>query len=271
MTKTRRTTALLGAVLATAAVAAPAADAAGKGQLDPAIYDAEIPAGVVEHGVVSLDITGSPAPQDDLTEYWATNTRWRSITRDKSDGTLLREAWGDEHGTTYFTHKQRPQPNLKVPKGAPRPEDMPKLMATKHRSTPPLAGWTPAYNRNLVTKGLLSPLSPVTIAGIAGTLYVVPQDRKTTDPDKVGQDWVTDDTSGRTEIALENGTFAPLVRQTSRPNNGEYGTFVQREELVSRERITDDSALREKLSYAAKRKKIKAFKAKIAAAKKRSR
>ena len=216
--------------------------------------------------VVGVTITGSPAPIDDTTEYWATNTRWRSITKDTSDGTLLREAWGDESGTTYFTHQRRPQPGLKVPKGAPRPEDMPKLIVTKGRSTPPLAGWTPAYNRKLVAKGLLSPLSPVTIAGLSGTLYVVPQEQKSTDPGATGEKWVTDDTGSRTEIALENDTFAPLARQTSKEHNGEYGTFVQREELVSRERTADASTLRAKLSSAAKQRKIKAFKAKIAKA-----
>lgn len=267
MSTNRTTTALLGVVLA-AAVAAPAS-AAGP-QIDPAIYDAEIPAGLVEHGVVDTTITGSPAPLDDRTEYWASGDRWRSITKDRSDGTLLREAWGDATRTTYFTHARRPQPGVRAPKGAPSPDSAPRLIELDRRATPPLAGWTAAYNRKLVQKGLLSPLAAVNVAGIAGTLYVVPQERKSTDPAQSGEQWVTDDTGSRTEIALEDGTFAPLVRQTSKENNGEYGTFVQREELVSRERSTDDAALRAKLSTATQAKALKAFKAKVKAFKARS-
>jgi hypothetical protein len=47
------------------------------------------------------------------------------------------------------------------------------------------------------------PVSPVTVAGIAGTLYTVPADRKSHEQ---GDDkWTTDDTSADTQIALENG------------------------------------------------------------------
>ncbi len=110
------------------------------------------------------------------------------------------------------------------------------------------AAWrsaAPGYNRGLVSRGLLSPVSPVTVAGIAGTLYTVPGDRKSTAP---GDDkWTTDDTSADTQIALENGTFAPLMRQTSTAN----GRYVQREELLSRERLSGSAAASAKLSRAA--------------------
>jgi hypothetical protein len=235
-----RVAALVGAVLAATVPAAPAG-AASRG-LGSSLYALELPAGVVEHGVVDFSITGSSRPSHTRVEYWADNSRWRSVTRDASSATVLRQAFGTGTSTAYYEMGSRPH-----------------VYAIPFRSPPPLAGWAPGYNRQLVAKGLLSPVSPVAIAGIGGTLYAVPNDRKSTEH---GDDkWTTDNTSADTQIALENGTYAPLVRQTSMAN-GKYGTFVQREELVSRERLTGEAAAAAKLSRAAASRTIKAWRSK---------
>src|SRR5689334_3198009 len=89
------------AVAATALLALPAG-ASASGSIDPAIYQSGVPANTVEHGVVDFSITGSPQPQHTKTEYWATSTRWRSVTTDASSGARLREAYGDETSSHYF-------------------------------------------------------------------------------------------------------------------------------------------------------------------------
>lgn len=248
----RRAAALACAAAALGGLAAPAGADAQR-TLDPAIYDTELPAGVVEHGVVAFTITGSPSPMDTRTEYWATKDRWRSRTTDAKSGDLVREAIGTETSTTYFSIRSRG--------GVPRVTTIP------HRSTPPLAGWTAAYNRKLVARGVLQPVSPITVAGIQGTLYAVPQERKSTDPDAGEDRWVSDTTSAKTEIALEDGTGWPLVRQTSQENNGRYGTFVQREELLSRERTPATERVVAQFSRAAKDRRVRAWNAKVRAAK----
>jgi len=241
-----RVATVVGAALAAAVVAAPAG-AAPRGD-DPSLYALELPAGVVEHGVVDFSITGSSSPTHTRVEYWADNSRWRSVTRDAASGAVVRQAFSTETQTAYYVTAS------------------PRVYVLPGRATPPLAGWAPGFNRGLVQRGLLSPVSPVTIAGIAGTLYTVPADRKSHDP---GDDnWTTDDTSADTQIALENGTYAPLVRQTS-TDNGRYGRFVQREELVSRERLAGSAAAAAKLSRAAASRTVKAWRAKARAARRR--
>jgi hypothetical protein len=234
-----RVAAAVGGGLAAAGVAAPAH--AGP-QVPDSLFTLELPAGVVEHGVVDVSTTGNPRPYHSRVEYWADNSSWRSVTRDAATGAVVRQAFSTPTRTTYYETGGHP-----------------RVWTFPARSVPPLAGWAPGYNRQLVQRGLLSPVSPVTIAGIAGTLYAVPNDRKST---QQGDDkWTTDDTSADTQIALENGTFAPLVRQTSMAN-GQYGTFVQREELVSRERLSGTAAASAKLSRAAATRTVKAWRAK---------
>jgi len=235
-----RVAAVAGAALAAAVLAAPAH--AGPRAPD-SLFTLELGAGVVEHGVVDVSITGSPQPSHTRVEYWADNSRWRSVTRDAASGNIVRQAYSTPTRTTYYEAGAQP-----------------RVWTFPARSIPPLAGWAPGYNRLLVQKGLLSPVQPITIAGIAGTLYTVPNDRKSTEQ---GDDkWTTDTTSADTQIALEDGTFAPLVRQTSM-DNGRYGTFVQREELVSRERLTGSAAASAKLSRAAAARTVKAWRAKV--------
>jgi hypothetical protein len=74
------------AALAALAVGAPAASAAG---LDPAIYDAGVLPGQVEHGVHSFTITGSRNPQNRRIEYWIGADRWRQQTTDAKTGELI--------------------------------------------------------------------------------------------------------------------------------------------------------------------------------------
>jgi hypothetical protein len=56
------------------AVGVPAAGAAVG--VDPAIYDAGVAPGQVEHGTVAFTITGAPTPQNRHTEYWLSADRW---------------------------------------------------------------------------------------------------------------------------------------------------------------------------------------------------
>jgi hypothetical protein len=257
----RRAVCVLGAALSLT-VAAPAAATEPP---EPSLYQLELPEGVVEHGVVDLSITGSPAPQHTLTEYWATNERWRSVTRDARGGAVVRESFVTENETTIYSaagFDYEGGPGMGTRGG--------HIVRFRGRDVPPLAGWAPAYNRKLVQDGLLAPVAPVTVAGLTGTLYVVPQSRKTTDPSEDDAGWLTDDPDAKTEIALEDGTFAPLVRQTT-ADNGRYGTFVQREELVSRERVAGAGGLMRRLSHEAKRRAVKVWRAKVRAARKRQR
>jgi hypothetical protein len=213
----RRLAPTIGAVAAVAALAAPSLASASQ-QLDPAIYETGVPAGVVEHGVVALDITGTPKPQHSKTEYWATSTSWRSITRDAS-GAITSRALSTPSGSAFLsTTGDKYSYRASIP------------------SPPPFAGWSAAYNKKLVERGTLQASGAETVAGIEGTRYVVPDSKKSTDPNAAAGSWVTDDTTSETTLVLENGTFAPLVRETTHPNNGQYGTFDQRESLVSRDR-----------------------------------
>jgi hypothetical protein len=251
----RRAAAVVCSAAALAGLAAAPAAPAAQRTIDPALYETELPAGVVEHGVVAFTIKGSPSVVDSRTEYWATNQRWRSRTTDAKTGRLVSEGVGTETSTTYFYARS--------------PRGIPNVMSVDHRSTPPLAGWTAAYNRKLVQRGVLAPVSPATVAGLQGTLYAVPQERKSSDPGAGEDKWTTDDTSAKTEIVLEDGSFWPLVRQTS-SDNGRYGTFVQREELLSRERTQATEQLVAQFSHAARQRRVKAWNAKVRAAKARA-
>ncbi|WP_272473293.1 hypothetical protein [Baekduia alba] len=218
----RRGLALLGASGAVAALALPALAGAAPAALDPALTDTGIPAGVLEHGVVAFDLTGVPKPSHGTTEYWATSSSWRSVSRDAS-GALSAQGVSSPSGSVVFNAKER----ISFRSDGP--------------STPPFAGWSPAYNKKLVAGGLLQPIGPQTVAGIAGTKYTVPDGKKSNDPSTGADHWVTDNTAAQTTIVLEDGTYAPLVREST-SDNGSYGTFDQRETLQSREHTPLTSA-----------------------------
>jgi hypothetical protein len=218
---------------------------------DPAIYDAGVPAGMIEHGRVAFTISGSPNAQRDVIEYWVSHDGWRSTTREAATGSLLSEGFGDAHST----HRYQPLNPAST-----------RLIDTALPSPPPLAGFTAAYNKELLQRGLLTAIGPVTIAGFSGTAYVVPDDRKTSSSSKPG--WRDDGTSAKTEITLENGTDAPLVRQTSVPRPG-HTPFVQREELTSRETVVATPDQLATFSKAASERRLDQWKAQSRAATKR--
>ncbi|WP_205699319.1 hypothetical protein [Conexibacter sp. SYSU D00693] len=243
----RRAAATVAALAGLGLAAAPAADARG---IDPAVYDTGIPAGQVEHGVIDLSITGTSSNQHTRTEYWATADRWRSRTLDPDSGKVLREAFSTKTEFVYVNHAG----------------NEPRVLRGKGPDVPPFAGWTAAYNAKLVGRGVLQPIGQRTVAGIAGIVYTVPGDRKTSDP-KAGDDkWVTDNTQAGTEIVLEPETHKPLAR-ISTADNGRFGQFRQAEELVSREVELRTAETIAPLSAATFRRTVRSWNALVKASK----
>lgn len=197
-----------GLAVAALTVAAPAGAATAK-TIDPAVYDAGVPAGMIEHGTSELTITGSRNAQHDIVEFWIARTGWRSVTREAATRSLVSEAFGDSSSTHSY------QPLAKA--GT-------QLVDIALPSPPPLPGWTAAYNQHLLQRGALQATGPQTVAGLQGTVYELA-------PDPASQ---ADGAQTRTEVVLEDGTDAPLMRQTSIAKPG-GGQAVQREELTSRE------------------------------------
>ena len=246
------------AAVAALAVAAPAgASAAG---IDPAVYDPGVPAGQVEHGTVAFTITGSPQPEDRRIEYWVTEGRWREQTTDAKTGELLNGRVHDATGTTWLQYKPI--------------NGIPRLTHFSGNDSVPGAGYPAPYNTKLATTGVtmgnddltttLRPLGPQTIAGFTGTKYEVLEN---------GQTGLREGPSGAPDashsyLVLQDGTYQPLLRETVLPDNGSYGTFDQRELLLSRETLPEGSAsVSARMSKAAFAKTIKGWKAKVKAAK----
>jgi hypothetical protein len=247
----------IAAALAAIAVSAPAAGAAG---LDPAIYDQGVLPGQVEHGVYTLTISGSPTPMNRRTEYWISADRWREQTTDTKTGELIGGRLHDAGGTTWLQYK-------------PINGD-PKVLHFNGNDSVPGPGYPAAYNRKLAETGVtqgpekspiavtLQPIGPQTIAGFAGTRY---EQLSNGEPGlvAVGQEPRMPDV--HSIVVLQDGTYQPLLRETSGPN-GEYGTFVQRETLISRETTSaaDAGVQLTKLGFA---RTVTKWKAKVKAAK----
>ena len=243
---------LLGvAVLLTAA---PSASAAA---IDPSIYDTGVPFGSVEHGVLSFKVTGSAGePMDRRIEYWNSADRYREQVTDAKTGELIAGRLHDSGGTTWLQYK-------------PINGD-PKVLHFHGNDSVPGPGFPAPFNRKLVETGVLEgsdkdpikvtlqPIGPRTIAGFAGTAY---EQLSNGQPGLSGPDRIP---GAHAILVLQNGTFQPLVRETSAPN-GSYGTFVQREELLSRETIP---AARSsvKLTRASFKKTAATWRAKVTAA-----
>jgi hypothetical protein len=247
----------IAAALAALAVSAPAAGAA---DIDPAVYASGVPAGKVEHGVVAFTITGSRDPQNRRIEYWVSADRWRDQTTDANTGELIAGRVHDADGTTWMQYK-------------PINGD-PKVLHFKGNDSVPGAGFPAPFNRKLVETGVvegsdekplmvtLQPIGPRTIAGIAGTAYeqlTNGQPGLTATEGEAAKD-------SHSILVLQNGTYQPLLRETSLANNGSFGTFVQREELLSRETTSTAEADVQltKLGFA---RTVTKWKAKVKAAK----
>jgi hypothetical protein len=222
------------AALAALAVGAPAAGAAG---LDPAIYDGGVLPGQVEHGVYSYTITGSRTPQNRRIEYWIGADRWRQQTTEAKTGELISGALHDAGGTTWLQYK-------------PINGD-PKVLHFNGNDSVPGPGYPAAYNRKMVEAGVLEgsendplkitlqPIGPQTIAGFAGTAY---EQLTNGQPGLSGGPDGAAAAGSHSILVLQNGTYQPLVRETSLATNGSLGRFVQREELLSRETTSTDEA-----------------------------
>jgi hypothetical protein len=224
---TRRSLGLV-AALAALSVGAPCAGAAG---IDPAIYETGVPSGQVEHGVISLTISGSPAPMSRRIEYWVTADRWRSQTTDTKTGKLIAGDVHDSSGTTWLQYE-------------PVNGD-PRVIHFKGNDSVPGAGFPAPYNRKIVETGVtegpddkpikvtLQPTGPRTIAGFKGTAYEQLFNGRS-GLVRVGAK--PDDVDSHMTIVLQDGTFQPLLREVT-ADNGKWGTFDQREVLLSRETI----------------------------------
>jgi hypothetical protein len=247
------------AALAAVVVGAPAASAGG---LDPAIYDAGVLPGQVEHGVYSFTITGSPSPQNRRIEYWISADRWRQQTTDTKTGELIGGALHDAGGTTWLQYK-------------PINGD-PKVFHYKGNDSVPGPGYPAAYNRKLAETGVtqgpesspiavtLQPIGPQTIAGFAGTAY---ERLSNGQPGLSGGPEGASVKDSKSIVVLQDGTFQPLLRETSAAN-GSFGRFTQREVLISRETTSTANAGVQltKLGFA---RTVTKWKAKVKAAKKK--
>jgi hypothetical protein len=236
--------------------AAPAAGAAG---LDPSIYDPGVPYGSVEHGVLSYKITGSAGtPMDRRIEYWNTADRWREQVTDARTGELIAGRLHDPGGTTWLQYK-------------PINGD-PKVLHFHGNDSVPGPGYPAPYNRKLAETGILGgsdddpimstlqPIGPRTIAGFAGTAY----EQLSNGLPGLRQSGMDPTPGSHAIVVLQNGTFQPLLREFSGPN-GRFGTFVQREVLLSRE-MTPAAQASVKLTKAGFAKTAAAWKAKVKAA-----
>jgi hypothetical protein len=246
----------IAAALASVCIAAPVAGAL---DIDPSIYDSGVPAGKVEHGVVAFTITGSPSNQSRRIEYWISADRWRDQTTDAKTGELISGRVHDATGTTWMQYK-------------PINGD-PKVVHFSGNDSVPGAGYPAAFNRKMVEQGVmegsdkypikvtLQPTGPRTVAGFAGTAY---EQLSNGEPGlaKVGDGGVP---GSHIVLVLQDGTFQPLLRETSGPN-GEFGTFVQREELLSRE-TTSSGAVAARMTKSAFARTVTKWKAKVKAIK----
>jgi hypothetical protein len=242
--------------LATLAVAVPSASAAG---LDPAIYDPGVPAGQVEHGVISFTITGSPNPENRRIEYWVTNGSWRDQTTDAKTGELIGGRVHDASGTTWLQYKTV--------------NDDPRIVHFDGNDSVPGAGFPAPFNRKLVETGVkegnaqhplevtLRPIGPTTVAGFAGTAY----EQLTNGQSGLAKADGQPDPSSHSILVIQNGTYQPLLRETN-GDNGAYGNFDQREILLSRE-TTPAAQASVALTRSAFKRTIRGWKAKVKAAK----
>jgi hypothetical protein len=225
--------------------------------IDPAVYDPGLPAGQVEHGKYRFEISGSAGnDQSRITEYWVSQTRWKSETRDAATGELENAAVHDENGTTWISYH---------PTG-----DTPPRIHFSGNDSIPGPGYPAPFNTKLLTTGVvmgraphlvtttLQPVGPETVAGLAGTKYEVLSNGK------AGIDAGTLDGS-HSYITLENGTNKPLGRETTGPN-GSYGQFDQKETLLSRE-TASSGAVVARVSRVGIKHTISTWKAKVKKAK----
>jgi hypothetical protein len=243
------------AALAAVAVAAPATASA----IDSSIYETGVPAGQVEHGVLAFTITGSPTPESRRVEYWVTADRWREQTTDRKTGELIGGRVHDANGTTWLQYK-------------PINGD-PRVLHFKGNDSVPGPGFPAPYNRKmaagLITEGsptepaqiTLQPIGPRTIVGFAGTAYERLRDGQP-GIGRVGEP-ATEGT--HSTVVLQDGTFQPLLTETTGPN-GSYGTFDQREVLLSRE-TTPTAQASVRLTKDGFARTIKGWRAKVKAAK----
>jgi hypothetical protein len=241
----------IAAALAALALSVPAAGAAG---IDPAIYDSGVLPGQVEHGIVSYVVTGSPSPMNRRIEYWIAADRWRDQTTDAKTGELIAGRVHDAGGTTWLQYK-------------PINGD-PKVVHFSGNDSVPGPGFPAPFNRKLVETGVLAgndqrstmmtlrPIGPQTIAGFTGTAY---------EPLSNGQSGMSEVPGSHSTVVLQDSTYQPLLREISGPN-GSYGTFDQREVLISRETTStaDADVQLTKLGFA---RTVTKWKAKVKAAK----
>jgi hypothetical protein len=240
-------------LLATAALVAPAGAGAAPREVPDALFATGVPAGQVEHGITELQTSGVPAGREIhlRTEYWADADGFRSRTTDVATGAVVNESLSGPEGSAIYTANG---PDLRRSSG--------------RRLSPPYAGWTAAYNRGLLDRGVLVQTGERTVAGLPGVVFAVRPERRTTDPNAGDGAWVTDDPSGETELVFERDTFAPLMRIT-RADNGPHGRFEQREELLLRERVPAGSATARPLSRRSTARLARTWKQKVRAAARR--
>jgi hypothetical protein len=225
--------------------------------IDPTIYDPGLPAGQVEHGKYAFQISGSAGnDQKRIIEYWVSETRWKSETRDAATGELENAAVHDEHGTTWISYH---------PTG-----DTPPRMHFSGNDSIPGPGYPAPFNAKMIAGNVvlgsdahpitiaLQPVGPATIAGLAGTKYeVLSNGQAGSDAGTLG--------GSHDYITVENGTSKPLERESTAPN-GKFGTFDQKETLLSRE-TASSGAVAARVSRVGIKHTISTWKAKVARAK----
>jgi hypothetical protein len=222
------------AALAAAAFALLAAPAAAE-RIDPSVYESDVPAGMVEHGVIAFTITGTAAEyeRDKRIEYWATRERVRTRTTDARTGRLLSESFSTRSETVISSGGRTTR--LPGPETEPRP------------------GWSSAYTARLIERGALSPAGEREVAGLPGLVYA----------SRPEGGWRSDSAESRTELVVERGTGIALSRITTQPN-GAYGTFRQAEVLLHRDLQPASATSLRRFSAASKRRAVRTWTARAA-------
>jgi hypothetical protein len=231
---TPTTTLRRGALAATAAlaVAAPATHAAAIVSATPDkpqppsahVIETGIPAGQTEHGsFTSTNVNDPHWKFFRRVEYWATSDRWMATATDRA-GHLIDQQLGGPEGWTTYTGPTRRRVGNSI--------SVPAVHHSAARQLPPFPGYGAPGNQEGIASGWFLPVAGAaarTIAGFTGTVY---------------EQNPTRSRPGETDlVVLQDGTLAPLLRETKIAHPGGGGRAIDfQDRLRSREDVASPSA-----------------------------
>ena len=146
----------------------------------PAVYDAGVPAGQVQHGAYETIVEGVE-PRDVVTRFWVSEHRWRIETRQASSHRLVTEGLYDGHRTTY----RNPGSGREA------------FTQFEGSDAIPLPGFTAAYAAKLIARKHAVPGATSVVAGVRAVDYGI------------------SDAPGTLTLTVAQGSLAPLVRTST--------------------------------------------------------